>query len=90
VKHQLRASVVPVVTAYGIDLAHFIGGSIIVESIFSIPGLGGLLLGSTRNADYPVIAGVTIVGATAVVVLSLVIDLAYTYLDPRVAYGKTT
>jgi peptide/nickel transport system permease protein len=84
VKHQLRASIVPVITAFGVDLAHFLGGSIIVESIFSIPGLGGLLLGATRGGDYPVVAAVTIVGATAVVLLSLIVDIIYTYLDPRV------
>jgi peptide/nickel transport system permease protein len=86
IKQQMRASVVPLVTAFGIDLAHFLGGSIIVEEVFSIPGLGGLLLGATRGGDLPVVAGVTIVGSAAVVFLSLIVDLAYTYLDPRVVF----
>lgn len=86
VKQQMRSSVVPLVTAYGVDLAHFLGGSIIVESIFSIPGLGGLLLGATRGGDYPVVAAVTIVAASAVVFLSLAVDVIYTYLDPRITF----
>ena len=86
-KHQFRASVVPLVTAYGVDLALFLGGSIIVESIFAIPGLGNLIFGATRGGDYPVVAGVTIVAASAVVFLSLIVDIAYSYLDPRVVYA---
>ena len=85
-RHQFRAAAIPVVTAFGVDLSLFLGGSIIVESIFQIPGLGNLLLNATRGGDYPVVAGVTIVGATAVVMLSFLVDIAYSYLDPRVVF----
>ena len=86
-RHQFRAAAIPLVTAFGVDLALFLGGSIIVESIFNIPGLGNLLLNATRGGDYPVVAGVTIIGASAVVFLSFLVDIAYSYLDPRVVYG---
>jgi peptide/nickel transport system permease protein len=90
VRHQLRAGFMPVLTAYGVDLAQFLGGCLIVESIFDIPGLGNLAVGSIRAGDFPVLIGVTIVGATAAVLLSLLVDLAYAYLDPRIGYGRKT
>lgn len=87
-RHQLRAGSMPVVTAFGVDLANFLGGAIIVETVLGIPGLGGLIVGATRGSDFPVIAGVTIVASIAVVFMTLAVDIAYTYLDPRITYGS--
>lgn len=86
-RHQFRAGAMPLVTAYGVDLANFLGGAIIVESIFGVPGLGNLIVDAIGGGDFPIVAGVTLVAATAVVLLTLVVDIAYTYLDPRITYA---
>lgn len=87
-RHQLRASLIPLVSAYGVDLANFLGGAIIVESIFAIPGLGQLAVGAIRGQDYPVIAAITIVGSSVVILMSMLVDILYTYIDPRIVYAK--
>jgi peptide/nickel transport system permease protein len=84
VKHALRAGLTPIVTTAGLDLAGLLGGAIISEDIFSLPGLGSLALGSVLQADLPVITGITLVTATLIIVMNLVVDLLYTVVDPRV------
>ena len=64
-----------------------VGGSVIIESIFNLPGLGSYALNALTNRDYPVIAGTNLVFATTVVAANLLIDLIYPYLDPRVRYS---
>jgi peptide/nickel transport system permease protein len=83
-KHQLRAGLTPVVTMYGLDLGILIGGSIIIEQIFNIPGLGQLLLASRTFYDFPVMSAIVMIGSAAVVLGNLVVDIAYGVLDPRV------
>jgi peptide/nickel transport system permease protein len=84
VKHALRAGLTPIVTAAGMDLAYLLGGAIITESIFSLPGLGALAVSSVLESDLPLITGITLVTATTVIVANLVVDLLYAVIDPRV------
>jgi peptide/nickel transport system permease protein len=84
VKHALRAGLTPIVTAAGLDLATLLGGAIISENIFSLPGLGALTVQSVTDSDLPVIAGITLVTATIILVANLVVDLLYAVVDPRV------
>ena len=85
-RHAVKNALIPVVTAIGLQLPILIGGSVIIESIFNLPGLGSFALDALTDRDYPVIAGVNLFFATAVVLVNLFIDLVYPYLDPRVRY----
>lgn len=87
VKHALRAGLTPIVTAAGLDLAGLLGGAIISENIFTLPGLGSLAVDSVIEADLPVITGLTLVTATLIIVMNLVVDLFYAVIDPRVRIG---
>lgn len=82
--HGLRAAITPVVTILGLDIASQLAGAIFTENIFSLPGIGLLVLQSFEKSDLPVIEGTVIVGAVALVVLNLAVDLIYSVLDPRV------
>jgi peptide/nickel transport system permease protein len=84
VKHALRAGLTPLVTAAGMDLAALLGGAIITESIFSLPGLGALAVSSVLESDLPLITGITLVTSTLIIVANLVVDLLYAVIDPRV------
>jgi len=84
VKHALRAGLTPIVTAAGLDLATLLGGAIISENIFSLPGLGSLAVGSILDSDLPLITGITILTATIIIFANLVVDLLYAVIDPRV------
>jgi peptide/nickel transport system permease protein len=86
VHHALRASMAPIVTMFGIDIALLVGGAIITESVFNIQGLGWLAIDGTLNQDLPTVLGVVMLGAVAVVFMNLVVDIAYAFLDPRVRY----
>jgi peptide/nickel transport system permease protein len=84
VKHALRAGLTPLVTAAGMDLAYLLGGAIITESIFNLPGLGALAVSSVLESDLPLITGITLVTAAIVILANLVVDLLYAVIDPRV------
>lgn len=84
VKHALRAGLTPIVTAAGLDLAYLLGGAIISENIFSLPGLGALAVDSVVQSDLPLITGITLLTATIIIVANLVVDLLYAVVDPRV------
>jgi peptide/nickel transport system permease protein len=86
-KHALRAGLTPIVTAAGLDLAGLLGGAIITEAIFSLPGLGALAISSVVDADLPLIVGITLVTATFIIVANLIVDLLYAVIDPRVRLG---
>lgn len=87
VKHALRAGLTPIVTAAGLDLAYLLGGAIITENIFSLPGLGSLSIGSVLASDLPLITGITLVAAFLIIFANLVVDLLYAVVDPRVRVG---
>ena len=84
--HVLRNSLIPVVTYLGMEIPLLMGGAVITEQIFSWPGLGNLMLKSINSRDYPVIMGITIITAVAVLVFNLLTDLLYGVLDPRIRH----
>ncbi|MCO8270676.1 ABC transporter permease [Actinoplanes sp. TRM 88003] len=86
-RHGLRAGLTPVVTIFGIDLAFQLTGAIFTESIFNLPGLGQLALRAFGQYDLPVLMGGVLIGSVLLVVMNLVVDIVYTFLDPRVRLG---
>ena len=84
-KHILKNALIPVVTFLGMALADMIAGSIIIEQVFSIPGLGRILLTSISNRDYPVVMAVIVCIAVLVLVVNMVVDLIYGLIDPRIS-----
>ncbi|NGO69625.1 ABC transporter permease subunit [Streptomyces boncukensis] len=83
-KHAMRSTMTPVLTLLGIDLGALMGGAILTETTFSIPGLGQAVLKAINEKDLPLILGVTLITATAVVIANLIVDLLYGVIDPRV------
>lgn len=83
-KHALRNALLPVITILGLSIPGLIGGSVIFETIFAIPGMGRLFYDSVMSRDYPVIMGVLVIGAILTLVGNLVADIAYAYADPRI------
>ena len=86
VRHAVKNVLFPVVTLIGMQLPILVGGAVIIENIFNLPGLGRLMLVALSDRDFPVVAGINLVFATAVMGINLMIDLLYAYLDPRVRY----
>jgi peptide/nickel transport system permease protein len=86
-KHGLRASLTPIATMFGIDIALLIGGAVITETVFNIQGLGNWAVNAAASSDLPAVVGVTLVLALAVTLMSLLVDILYAYLDPRVRYS---
>ena len=87
-KHALRNSLIPVITYLGPLTAGILTGGFVVESVFNIPGLGRYFIQSISNRDYPLIMGTTIFLATLVVMMNLLVDLAYKFVDPRITLDK--
>ncbi len=85
-RHGLRNAAVPIVTVIGLGIALLIGGVVVTESVFNIPGLGRLTVDAVLGRDYPTIQGVILVFSFAYVLINLVIDIIYTFLDPRIRY----
>jgi peptide/nickel transport system permease protein len=86
-RHALRAGLTPIMTAAGLDLAGLLGGVVITEQVFGLPGLGNLALNSVLAADLPVIAAVVLVAGAFIILANLVVDLLYAVIDPRVRVG---
>ena len=82
-RHVLPNAAIPIITVAGIQVASLLGGTVIVETIFGLPGIGRYIFEAIANRDYPVVQGVTLVIAVLFVVVSLVVDILYTVLDPR-------
>ena len=85
-RHAVKNAIIPVVTLVGMQLPILVGGSVIMENIFNLPGLGRLMLNALEDRDYPVVSGINLLFGTIVVVGNLLIDLAYAFLDPRIRY----
>jgi peptide/nickel transport system permease protein len=85
-KHTFRNALIPVVTVAGLQLGQLMAGAIVLESVFALPGLGRLALGAISARDLPVVQGVTLFVASAIVLINFVVDLAYGFLDPRIRY----
>ena len=86
VRHAVKNVLIPVVTMVGLQLPILVGGAVIIENIFNLPGLGRLMLVALNDRDFPVVAGINLVFGTAVMGINLMIDLVYAVLDPRVRY----
>ena len=86
-RHVLRNALIPVVSAIGALVPRLLGGAVVTEQVFSWPGLGRLALEAAQGRDYPLIIGLTVVAASIAVVTTLIVDIAYTRIDPRVRLG---
>lgn len=85
-KHALRNALIPIITLIGMQIGSLLGGAVIVEQIFSLPGLGQLTLTAINQRDYPVVQGCVLVIAFIYVVVNLITDILYAYIDPRISY----
>jgi peptide/nickel transport system permease protein len=85
-KHGLRASLTPIMTIFGLDLGLLVGGAVLTETVFSLPGLGKFAVDAISNNDLPEIMGVTLLAAFFVIVANLIVDVLYAVVDPRVRY----
>ncbi len=83
-KHALKNAAVPIVTVFGLQVRRLLGGTIIVEQIFNIPGSGSLIVKSVFERDLPVVLGITVISSVIVLLVNLLVDLSYGFLDPRV------
>ena len=83
-KHAMRSVLTPLVTIFGLDLGGALGGAILTESVFSLPGLGKLSIDAVGQKDLPIILGVTLFAAFFIVVANFLVDLLYAVIDPRV------
>ena len=82
-RHVLKNAMIPLITFWGMAVADMIAGSIVVEQVFNIPGLGRILLTSISNRDYPVVEAVILLIALVVLIMNLVVDVLYRVVDPR-------
>jgi peptide/nickel transport system permease protein len=85
-RHGVRSAITPVVTVLGLDIGILLGGAILTETVFNIPGVGRLAFTAIRSADLPVIQGTVLFGALFIIVANLVVDVLYAFLDPRVRF----
>jgi peptide/nickel transport system permease protein len=86
-RHGARTAITPIVTVLGLDIGTLLGGVILTEAVFNIPGVGRLAYDGIRNADLPVIQGTVTLGAFFIVIANLIVDIAYAFIDPRVRYS---
>jgi peptide/nickel transport system permease protein len=86
-RHGVRSAITPIVTAAGLDIGILLGGTILVETVFNIPGVGRLAYDSIQNSDLPMIQGTVLIGAFFIILANLVVDILYAFLDPRVRYS---
>ena len=86
-RHTLKNALIPVITVAGMGITVIIGGSVIIETVFNIPGMGRLAVDSVLNKDYPYIQGIILIISSAVILVNLLVDLTYGWLDPRIRYG---
>jgi peptide/nickel transport system permease protein len=85
-KHGVRSAITPVVTVLGLDIGILLGGAILTESVFNIPGVGRLAFDAISRGDLPIIQGTVLFGAFFIVIMNLIVDILYAFLDPRVRY----
>jgi peptide/nickel transport system permease protein len=86
-RHGVRSAITPIVTVLGLDLGTLLGGAVLTETVFNIPGIGRLAYDGIINSDLPVIQGTVLFGAFFIVIANLIVDVAYAFLDPRVRYS---
>ena len=86
IKHSLKNALIPVITMLGIQVAQILGGTVIIERIFGLPGMGRFLFDAINQRDYPVIQGINLLIVSVVVLINLIVDVFYAFLDPRIRY----
>ena len=87
IRHILKNGLIPVITLIGIQVSHIIGGSVLIETVFNIPGMGRMMVDAVFSHDYPIVQGGCVLIAAMVVLTNLVVDVSYGWLDPRIRYG---
>ena len=87
VRHALRNALIPVVTVFGLQFGNLLAGAVIMETVFSRPGLGRLIVGGILAKDFPLVQGTVLFVAAAYVLINVVVDVAYAYVDPRIRIG---
>jgi peptide/nickel transport system permease protein len=87
VAHAFRNALIPVLTIIGVTFAGMLGGAVVIETVFNIPGMGRLLVQSVTRRDIPVVQGAVMTVAAIEVLVMLLVDLLYVYVDPRIRYG---
>jgi peptide/nickel transport system permease protein len=85
-KHGVRSAITPVVTVLGLDIGILLGGAILTESVFNIPGIGRLAFDAITRGDLPIVQGTVLFGAFFIIIMNLIVDILYAFLDPRVRY----
>ena len=85
-KHGVRSAITPVVTVLGLDIGILLGGAILTESVFNIPGVGRLAFDAINRGDLPIVQGTVLFGAFFIIIMNLIVDILYAFLDPRVRY----
>jgi peptide/nickel transport system permease protein len=85
-KHGVRSAITPVVTVLGLDIGILLGGAILTESVFNIPGVGRLAFDAINRGDLPIVQGTVLFGAFFIIIMNLIVDVLYAFLDPRVRY----
>jgi peptide/nickel transport system permease protein len=86
IRHGLKNGLIPIVTLAGMGVPMVIGGAMFIETVFNIPGIGRLAVNSVTSQDYPYVQAITLLVASIVVLVNLVVDIAYGWLDPRIRY----
>jgi peptide/nickel transport system permease protein len=85
-RHGLRSAINPIVTVLGLDIGVLLGSSVLVETVFNIPGIGRLNYVAITHADFPIVQGTVLVAALFIIAANIIVDIAYAFLDPRVRY----
>jgi peptide/nickel transport system permease protein len=86
IRHALKNALIPVITLIGLQTPVVIGGTVVIERIFSLPGMGRLLMDAVNGKDHPLVMGIVILFAVVMVLMNLIVDLTYAFLDPTVQY----
>jgi ABC-type dipeptide/oligopeptide/nickel transport system permease component len=86
VKHALKNALIPIITVVGLQFGMLLGGAVLTETVFAWPGLGRLIVDSILARDYPMIQGVILIFGLLYILVNLVVDLIYAYVDPRIRY----
>jgi len=86
-KHGMRSAITPLVTVLGLDIALLLGGAVLVETVFDIPGIGRLNFDAIQHSDFPIVQGTITLAAIFIIIANIIVDIAYAYLDPRVRYS---
>jgi peptide/nickel transport system permease protein len=87
-KHAFRNAILPVVTVLGMIFALLLSGAFITEYLFRLPGAGSLIIAAVKRRDYPVVQGGLLIFSSSILLINLVVDVLYAYIDPRIKYGK--